>query len=114
LIRELSLKLIIDLWRACDGYDEMKQIFYEWDDIERDKLISLIKNSEFTGPDLNVLYEICGFLYLLKSDYENALPIFQNLVDNNHKNTYIIKTLAGIYAKMGRMDRASELLTSIT
>jgi len=114
LNRELSLKLIIDLWRACDGYDEMKQIFYEWDDIERDKLISLIKNSEFTGPDLNVLYEICGFLYLLKSDYENALPIFQNLVDNNHKNTYIIKTLAGIYAKMGRMDRASELLTSIT
>ena len=103
---------MIYLWRTCGGYDEMKQIFYEWDDTERDKFIGSIKDSEYTGPDLNVLYEICGFLYLLKSDYENALPIFQDLVDNNHKNTYTIKTLAGIYAKMGRMDRASELLTS--
>jgi hypothetical protein len=50
----------------------------------------------------------------MKSDYEGALPIFQNLFDNNHKNTFTIKSLAGIYAKMGRMDEAAVLLTSIS
>ena len=114
LNKESSLELIINLWITCREFGEMSEIFYEWDDFEKDKFIHIINNTGHSGPNWKILYEISGFLHLMKSDYEGALPIFQNLFDNNHKNTFTIKSLAGIYAKMGRMDGAAALLTSIS
>ncbi len=113
LNRVKSVDLIIDLWTSCKEYSEMSQIFYEWNEFDRDRFILIIDNKGDSEPNWKILYEISGFLHLMKSDYEGALPIFQNLFDNNHKNSFTIKSLAGIYAKMGRMNEAEALLKSI-
>ena len=114
LNKERSLKLIIDLWKTCNGYSEMSQIFYEWDDIDRDKFIQIIVSNGYSEPNWKILNEISGFLYLMRNDYDGAFSIFQNLFDHDHRNTFIIKSLAGIHAKLGRMNEATALLSSIT
>ncbi len=68
-----------------------------------------MKNGK-TGQYWKTLYEIVGFLYLAKQDYVNALSVFQSLYDGDHRNTFTIRSLAGIHAKQGRMEAAHELL----
>jgi len=56
------------------------------------------------------LYEIVGYLYLTQQDYENALSLFQSLYDSEHRNTFTVRSLAGIHAKQGRVEAAQKLL----
>ena len=114
LNKERSLKLMVNLWTSCDGYGEMSQIFYEWNDLERDKFIQNIVSIGYSGSHWKILNEISGFLHLMKNDYEGAYSIFQNLFDHEHRNTFTIRSLAGILAKLGRMDEAATLLSSIS
>ena len=114
LNKERSLRLMVNLWMTCKGYGEMSQIFDEWNNFERDKFIQIINNTEEAEPSWKILNEISGFLHLMKNDYEGAFSIFQNLFDHDHRNTFTIKSLAGIHAKLGRIDKAKDLLSSIS
>ena len=105
---------MVNLWTSCDGYGEMSQIFYEWNDLERDKFIQNIVSIGYSGSHWKILNEISGFLHLMKNDYEGAYSVFQNLFDHEHRNTFTIRSLAGILAKLGRMDEAATLLSSIS
>lgn len=108
-----SLELIEKIWKTCGDYSEMSQIFYEWNDLDKEKFIQLTTNKGESESHWKILNEISGFLHLMKNDYQGALPIFQNLFDKNHRNTFTIRSLAGIHAKMGRMDEAETLLKSL-
>tara|TARA_Y100000758_G_C15758292_1_gene314825 strand:+ start:87 stop:404 length:318 start_codon:yes stop_codon:yes gene_type:complete len=105
---------MVNLWMTCKGYGEMSQIFDEWNNFERDKFIQIINNTEEAKPSWKILNEISGFLHLMKNDYDGAFSIFQNLFDHDHRNTFTIKSLAGIHAKLGRIDKAKDLLSSIS
>ena len=63
--------------------------------------------------ELEILNEITGFIHLTNNDYEKALPIFQELFDQHHRNTFTVRSLAGIHAKQGRLDIAQKLLQSL-
>jgi len=114
LNKERSLRLMVNLWMSCKGYGEMSQVFDEWNNFERDKFIQIINNTEEAEPSWKILNEISGFLHLMKNDYEGAFSVFQNLFDHDHRNTFTIKSLAGIHAKLGRIDKAKALLSSIS
>ena len=114
LNKEKSLRLMVNLWISCERYGEMSQIFYEWDDLEREKFIQNIVSIGYSEPHWKILNEISGFLHLMKNDYEGAYSVFQNLFDHEHRNTFTIKSLAGIHAKLGRMDEAAALLSLIS
>ena len=114
LNKDKSLKLMVNLWMTCKGYGEMSQIFYEWNDFERDKFIQTIFSTGHSESHWKILNEISGFLHLMKNDYDGAFTIFQNLFDHDHRNIFTIKSLAGIHAKMGRMDEAAALVSSIS
>jgi len=114
LNKEKSFRLIVDLWMTCKGYGEMSQIFYEWNDFERDKFIQIVVGTGYSESHWKILNEISGFLHLMKKDYDRAFSVFQNLFDHNHRNIFTIKSLAGIHAKMGRMDEAAALVKTIS
>jgi len=106
--------LMVNLWISCEGYGEMSQIFYEWDDLEREKFIQNIVSIGHSEPHWKILNEISGFLHLMKNDYEGAYSVFQNLFDHEHRNTFTIKSLAGIHAKLGKIDEAAALLSLLS
>jgi tetratricopeptide (TPR) repeat protein len=114
LNQEKSLRLMVNLWISCEGYGEMSQIFYEWDDLEREKFIQNIVSIGHSEPHWKILNEISGFLHLMKNDYEGAYSVFQNLFDHEHRNTFTIKSLAGIHAKLGKIDEAAALLSLLS
>ena len=45
---------MVNLWMSCKGYGEMSQIFYEWDELDRDKFIHIINNTGYSGPNWEI------------------------------------------------------------
>jgi len=113
LNRRKSLELIISLWKTCKDFRYMGQIFNEWDNFERDKLVLCIRDADGSNYSREILNEITGFIHLTNNDYEKALPIFQELFDQHHRNTFTVRSLAGIHAKRGHLDIAQKLLQSL-
>ena len=68
--KEKSFRLIVDLWMTCKGYGEMSQIFYEWNDFDRDKFIQIVVGTGYSESHWKILNEISGFLHLMKKDYD--------------------------------------------
>ena len=83
LNRRKSLELIINLWKTCKDFRYMGQIFNEWDNFERDKLVLCIRDVDGSNHSKEILNEITGFIHLTNNDYEKALPIFQELFDQH-------------------------------
>ena len=88
----------------------MGQIFSGWEKHDTEQFIVWTMENGKTGQYWQTLYEIVGYLYLTQQEYENALSLFQSLYDGDHRNTFTIRSLAGIHAKQGRMAAAHKLL----
>jgi len=114
LNRDESVKRMNNIWKNANDFGDINQLFYEWKDEEKDTLLQWIKKNQSSHTILKESLGILGFLYLIKNEYIKALPIFQNLFDQGNRSPLYIKSLAGIYAKMGQLDKAGDLLKCLT
>jgi tetratricopeptide (TPR) repeat protein len=114
LNRDESVKRMNNIWKNANDFGDINQLFYEWKDEEKDTLLQWIKKNRSSNTTPKESLEILGFLYLMKNEYIKALPIFQNVFDQGNRSPLNIKSLAGIYAKMGQIEKAGDLLKCLS
>lgn len=83
-----------------------------WKKGDIDKAIDIVENIK--GDYRNsILYEILGYLYIAKGDYEKALEVNKEAYDYNKDDNVITDNLAQSYYFLGDYDEAEKLYENV-
>ncbi|MFH5835447.1 tetratricopeptide repeat protein [Proteiniclasticum sp. C24MP] len=79
-----------------------------WKKGDIDKAIDIVENIREDYQN-SIMYEILGYLYIAKGDYEKALEFNQEAYDYNKDDNVITDNLAQSYYFLGEYDKAEAL-----